>query len=155
MATRTADTIADRKKPRLIALIPVRSPSRGATAKIPMIAVMTPMAGTISGNTSPWKPNAALPRISAATSVTAYDSNRSAAMPAQADGDHAGDPAGAEGEPHRGAGAHVAGRRRHPDVAAHSQPHPDEAGEGGEAGANDKGDRSAPANPAGLRRQQQ
>ena len=41
------------------------------------------MAGTTSGKISPSEPNAALPRISAATSVTAYDSNRSAAMPAQ------------------------------------------------------------------------
>ena len=36
-----------------------------------MIAVITPMAGTISGNTSPASPKAALPRISEATSVTA------------------------------------------------------------------------------------
>src|SRR2546421_6730538 len=49
----------------------------------PTIAVTAPMVGTISGNTRPCSPNAALPRISAATSVTAYDSNRSAAMPAQ------------------------------------------------------------------------
>ena len=48
-----------------------------------MMAVITPMAGTISGKTRPYAPKAALPRISEATSVTAYDSNRSAAMPAQ------------------------------------------------------------------------
>ena len=48
-----------------------------------MIAVITPIAGTISGKTRPASPKAALPRISEATRVTAYDSNRSAAMPAQ------------------------------------------------------------------------
>ncbi len=48
-----------------------------------MIAVSAPMAGTISGKVRPSAPSAAVPRINAATSVTAYDSNRSAAMPAQ------------------------------------------------------------------------
>ncbi|SCF82735.1 hypothetical protein GA0115255_107875 [Streptomyces sp. Ncost-T6T-2b] len=71
------------KKPRLIAVIPLRSARRGATAKIPIIAVTTPIAGTIRGKARPESPNAAVPRISAATSVTAYDSKRSAAMPAQ------------------------------------------------------------------------
>ncbi len=47
--TRTADTTAEMKKPRLIALMPERSPARGATAKMPMTAVTTPMAGTSSG----------------------------------------------------------------------------------------------------------
>ena len=50
---------------------------------MPSTAVRAPMAGTSSGNTSPCSPKAALPRIRAATRVTAYDSNRSAAMPAQ------------------------------------------------------------------------
>ena len=51
--------------------------------KTPTIATSTPMVEMISGKTRPVSPNAARPRISAATSVTAYDSNRSAAMPAQ------------------------------------------------------------------------
>ena len=59
------------KKPRLIAVMPLRSPRRGATTKMPTIAVMTPMPGTISGNTRPCEPNALTPRISAATSITA------------------------------------------------------------------------------------
>ena len=63
--------IAERKKPRLIALIPERSVSRGATAKIPITAVITPIAGTTSGKTKPISPNAALPKIKAATKVTA------------------------------------------------------------------------------------
>ncbi len=50
---------------------------------MPTSAVSTPIAGTISGKTRPWEPKATWPRIRAATSVTAYDSNRSAAMPAQ------------------------------------------------------------------------
>ena len=62
---------AETKKPRLIAVMPLRSFLRGATRKMPSIAVMTPIAGTISGKTRPCVPNAALPRISAATSVTA------------------------------------------------------------------------------------
>ncbi len=41
------------------------------------------MAGISRGNTRPLSPKACDPRISAATSVTAYDSKRSAAMPAQ------------------------------------------------------------------------
>ena len=59
------------------------SPLLGATAKIPIIAVITPIAGIINGKTKPSEPNAAFPRINAATSVTAYDSKRSAAIPAQ------------------------------------------------------------------------
>ncbi len=47
------------------------SPARGLVRKTPMIAVITPMAGTMSGKTSPASPNAAVPRISEATSVTA------------------------------------------------------------------------------------
>ena len=38
------------------------SPARGLVRKTPMIAVITPMAGTISGKTSPASPNAALPQ---------------------------------------------------------------------------------------------
>ncbi len=48
------------KKPRLIALMPLRSPRRGATAKMPMTAVITPIIGTISGNTRPALPNASV-----------------------------------------------------------------------------------------------
>lgn len=59
------------KKPRLMADIPLRSARRGATAKMPIIAVTTPIAGTISGKARPASPKAALPRISAATRVTA------------------------------------------------------------------------------------
>ena len=62
---------AEAKKPRVIADMPERSPARGATSQMPMTAVMTPMAGTTSGKTRPMLPNAALPRMSAATSVTA------------------------------------------------------------------------------------
>ena len=53
--------IAERKKPRLIAAMALRSLARGATAKMPMTAVTTPMAGTISGKTMPLKPNATEP----------------------------------------------------------------------------------------------
>ena len=81
--TSTAEMIAEAKKPRLIVARPLRSPGRGSVRKIPITAVSTPMAGTTSGKIRPSEPNAALPRISAATSVTAYDSKRSAAMPAQ------------------------------------------------------------------------
>ena len=69
-ATPIAEITAEMKKPRLIAVIPLRSPARGATEKMPMIAVRTPMAGMISGKISPLSPNALLPRISAATSMT-------------------------------------------------------------------------------------
>ncbi len=82
-ATRTREITAEMKKPRLMAVVPLRSARRGATAKMPITAVTTPIAGTISGKASPASPKAALPRMSAATSVTAYDSKRSAAMPAQ------------------------------------------------------------------------
>ena len=62
---------AEMKKPRLMAVIPLRSPARGRTEKMPMIAVITPIAGMSSGKISPLSPNATLPRISAATSMTA------------------------------------------------------------------------------------
>ena len=54
---------AEMKKPRLIAVMPLRSPVRGDAAKMPMIAVSTPIVGTISGKTRPSSPKAALPRI--------------------------------------------------------------------------------------------
>ena len=47
------------------------SPARGRVRKTPMMAVMTPMAGTISGNTRPDSPKAALPRMRDATNMTA------------------------------------------------------------------------------------
>ncbi len=62
---------AETKKPRLMAVIPLRSPLRGATTKMPATAVITPIIGTIRGKTRPSEPNAALPRISEATSMTA------------------------------------------------------------------------------------
>ncbi len=83
IATSASEITAEMKKPRLIAVIPLRSARRGATANTPIMAVITPMAGTRSGKTSPSLPKTAVPRMSAATSVTAYDSNRSAAIPAQ------------------------------------------------------------------------
>ena len=70
-ATSAALITAERKKPRLIALIPERSPGRGVTAKIPITAVITPIAGTTRGNTKPISPKADFPRINAATKVTA------------------------------------------------------------------------------------
>ena len=66
-----------------MACMPLLSVGRSRVRKTPMIAVMTPIAGTISGKTRPSSPKAARPRMSAATSMTAYDSKRSAAMPAQ------------------------------------------------------------------------
>jgi hypothetical protein len=44
--------------------------AHGETEKMPMIAVRTPMADTISGKISPLLPNAFLPRISEATGMT-------------------------------------------------------------------------------------
>ena len=44
---------AEMKKPRLIGGRPLRSVARGAVTKMPMIAVSTPIAGTISGKTRP------------------------------------------------------------------------------------------------------
>ena len=41
------------KKPRLMAFIPCSSSLRGATARIPMIEVITPTARTNSGNITP------------------------------------------------------------------------------------------------------
>ncbi len=52
-ATRIAEITADTKNPRLIAVMPLRSPLRGATTKMPMTAVITPIIGTISGKTRP------------------------------------------------------------------------------------------------------
>ena len=65
------ETPALTKKPRLIADRPVRSVGRGLVAKIPITAVMTPTMGMASGKTSPFEPKTSLPRISAATRVTA------------------------------------------------------------------------------------
>ena len=69
-ATPMTEITAEMKKPRLIAVIPLRSRARGATAKMPITAVITPIIGTISGKIRPLSPNAVLPRISEATSMT-------------------------------------------------------------------------------------
>jgi K(+)-stimulated pyrophosphate-energized sodium pump len=71
IATPMTEIRAETKKPRLIAVMPLRSPRRGETEKIPITAVITPIIGTISGKTRPLSPNALLPRISEATSMTA------------------------------------------------------------------------------------
>ena len=71
IVTPMAEITAETKKPRLIAVIPLRSPLRGWTKKIPITAVITPIIGMISGKTRPLSPNAVLPRISEATSMTA------------------------------------------------------------------------------------
>ena len=62
---------AETKKPRLISAMPRSFLLRGATTKMPITAVITPIIGTIGGNTRPSLPNAILPRISEATSRTA------------------------------------------------------------------------------------
>ncbi|CAL9435716.1 hypothetical protein SUDANB114_02141 [Nocardiopsis dassonvillei] len=69
--TSTAEIAAEMKNPRLIADIAVLSLARGATRKMPTMAVSTPIMGTRSGNTSPSVPKATRPRISEATSTTA------------------------------------------------------------------------------------
>ena len=51
--TSSRETTAETKKPRLMALMPLRSPLRGATTKMPITAVTTPIIGTISGKTRP------------------------------------------------------------------------------------------------------
>ena len=53
IATKMAEITAETKNPRLIALIPLRSPRRGRTTKMPITAVITPIIGTISGKISP------------------------------------------------------------------------------------------------------
>ena len=70
-ATPMTEITAEMKKPRLIAVIRLRSRASGRTEKMPITAVITPIAGTSSGRISPLSPNAVLPRISEATSMTA------------------------------------------------------------------------------------
>ncbi len=83
IATSTAEMPAEMKKALLIAVIPDVSLARNRVMNTPRMATSTPMPPMISGKTRPSTPHAARPRINAATSVTAYDSNRSAAIPAQ------------------------------------------------------------------------
>ena len=47
IATPMTEIAAEMKKPRLIAVIPLRSRARGATAKMPITAVITPIIGTM------------------------------------------------------------------------------------------------------------
>ena len=51
--TSTSEMIAETKKPRLMAVMPLLSPLRGSTRKMPITAVITPIIGTISGKTRP------------------------------------------------------------------------------------------------------
>ena len=83
IATRTSDVAAQMKKLRLIATSPLRSLSRSLVVRMPTTELTMPIAPMASGSSMPLAPKTAWPRISAATRVTAYDSNRSAAMPAQ------------------------------------------------------------------------
>src|SRR2546421_3761616 len=75
--------------PRLMGAMAERSVPLARTAYTPTIEASTPMARAISGKRtpragfSPIERNAAYPRMIEATRVTSYDSNRSAAMPAQ------------------------------------------------------------------------
>ena len=59
------------KKPRLMADRPRAVALARVVTKMPMTAVMTPTIGMASGKTRPLEPKATLPRISAATRVTA------------------------------------------------------------------------------------
>ena len=70
-ATRTSETAAEVKKPRLIGARPLESFLPGLLARMPTTEAMTPMAAMSSGNTMPTAPKKTCPRISAATSVTA------------------------------------------------------------------------------------
>jgi len=74
---------AEAKKPWLIAASAERSPSLGVTARMPITTVTAPIMGISSGKTRPAVPKAASPRTGEATRVTAQDSSRSAAIPAQ------------------------------------------------------------------------
>ena len=216
-----------------MAAIALRSLGRGATAKMPMTAVTTPMAGTISGKTMPLKPNAAEPEdqggdeghgvgleqvgghAGAVTDVVAHvvgdgggvarvvlgdvvldladevgadvgslgedaaadpHEHREQGSPeaealehlggvlvvdehddggteqAQPDGEHAGDATGTERDAQRALRALVVRGRRHPDVAAHREAHAGEAGQRGEAGADQEEQRPAPADVGACRR---
>ena len=53
ISTAIEETIAEAKKPRLIAFMPCSFSERGVTARIPMIEVTTPIARTNSGNITP------------------------------------------------------------------------------------------------------
>src|SRR6185436_17266635 len=80
-------------KPRLIGAIADLSLSFAFTTNTPTIDASTPTERAASGNSAPiahsWglsgkiAANAGTPRMIDATSVTSYDSKRSAAMPAQ------------------------------------------------------------------------
>src|SRR3954454_21168040 len=81
------------RKPRLIGAIALLSLSVARTANTPTIDASTPIARAPSGKSAPaahsagWcgkiAANAGTPRMIDATSVTSYDSNKSAAIPAQ------------------------------------------------------------------------
>src|SRR5437899_1920831 len=81
------------RNPRLIGAIALLSLSVARTENTPTIDASTPMARAPSGNSAPaahsagWcgkiAANAGTPRMIDATSVTSYDSKRSAAIPAQ------------------------------------------------------------------------
>ena len=70
-ATRTSETAAEVKKPRLIGTMPLASFLLGLLARTPTTEAMTPIAAISSGKTMPTLPKKTWPRISAATSVTA------------------------------------------------------------------------------------
>ena len=56
-ATRTSETTAEVKKPRLIGARPLRSALPGLLARMPTTEATTPIAATVSGKTIPVAPN--------------------------------------------------------------------------------------------------
>ena len=69
----------------------------------------------------------------------------SCAEQAEADGEHAGDTAGAEGDPHGSSCFSGAGGRGDAEVAAHGEPHAEEPGHRGEERADREEDGASPA----------
>ncbi len=79
MTAATAETI----KPLINGLIGSSLSSLALTKKVPKIEVQMAPERARSGKTTPLSPKSDPPKIMAATMVSAYDSNTSAAIPAQ------------------------------------------------------------------------
>ena len=70
-ATRTRETTAEVKNPRLIGAMPLASFLPGLLARTPTTEAMMPMAATTRGKTMPSAPKKTWPRMRASTRVTA------------------------------------------------------------------------------------
>ena len=127
-------------------------PTRSAPTSAALVKMPPPTRMNMASSAAP-KPK---PSSTVGGVALVDEDDEGGAEQAEADGEHAGDAAGAERDPHRLLRAlDVAGGRGDAHVAAHREPHAHVAGDGGEQRADDEEDRPADPLAGGVGREQE